>query len=103
MVLLGQQDARRPQHGAYAPFPGPNPKSWIWIDPTRTPISPEQYHLKLKKQPEVQMGERYKRILGALTEAELCRPALLQSRAKLRVAQETGEVRADMCGSGRDV
>lgn len=43
------------------------------------------------------MGERYKRILGALTEEELCRPALLQSRAKLRVAQETGEVRADMC------
>lgn len=49
------------------------------------------------------MGERYKKILGALTEAELCRPALIQSRAKLRIAQETGEVRADVRESGRGV
>lgn len=39
------------------------------------------------------MGERYKKILGALKEEELRRPALIQAREKQRVAQESGEVR----------
>ena len=43
------------------------------------------------------MGERYKKILGALKEDELARPELIQSRVKLRIAAETGEVRVRAC------
>jgi signal recognition particle GTPase len=45
-----------------------------------------------RRQPEVQMGERYKKILGALKEEELRKPDLIKGREKQRIAMESGEV-----------
>lgn len=45
----------------------------------------------VRSMPEVMMGERYKKILGALTEEELSNPELIKSREKQRVATQSGE------------
>ncbi len=45
----------------------------------------------VRSMPEVQMGERYKKILGALKEEELSRPDLIKAREKQRIATESGE------------
>lgn len=45
----------------------------------------------VRSMPEVQVGERYRKILGAFTEEELAHPEKIKSREKQRVATQSGE------------